>query len=167
MSKKKKTILFVAAFFAVLIVLDFMVYPKTPWIDQWKRVCVHSTESGYWPPTDSEMDRLIIWLYMRTAIPVRSQDGYVDALKKQIDKYGMSRLEVMANVDDAIDPGKGPSFQFVIGAVHDNILFDRMLFYDQSQGDDATYWITLPGFWKYLDSVHRRINPGYFEATGL
>jgi hypothetical protein len=89
-------------------------------------------------------------------------------MQDQVEKYGMSRFEVSVNVDDFVDANHRSSFQFVIAAVHDNIFFDRMMFYDRSWGDaDATYWITLPGFWKYLDSVHRRINPGYFEATGL
>ena len=167
MSGKKKILRRIAVVLSILIAVDCMFFPSTPNIDKWKRVCVHSTESGYWPPTDSMLDRIVIWLYMRTALPLGTQDAFGDTLNRQIDKYGMGHFYVSANVDDAVDPKKGHSFLFVIIVVQDNLLFDRMMFCDQSQGDDATYWITLPGFWKYLDSVHRRINPGYFKATGL
>ena len=170
MSEKKKILRRIAVVLSILIAVDCMFFPSTPNIDKWRDVVVHTTESGYWPPTDSMLDRIVIWLYMRTAIPVGSEESYTECMKNQVEKYGMGKFEVLVNVDNRVGAqlSEGEKyFQFVVGVVNDNILFDRMMFYDQSQGDDATYWITLPGFWKYLDSVHRRINPGYFEATGL
>ena len=55
MSKKKKILICIAAVLAVLLFLDCMVYPKTPPIEEWKQVAVHTSESGYWPPTDSKL----------------------------------------------------------------------------------------------------------------
>ena len=168
MSERKKILRRIAVILSILIAVDCMFFPSTPGIDEWKRVCVHTTESGYWPPTDSMLDRIVIWLYMRTAIPIGTEESYYSRMQDQVEKYGMSHFEVSVNVDDFVDANHRPSFQFVIAAVHDNIFFDRMMFHDRSWGDaGATYWITLPGFWKYLDSVHRRIHPEYFEATGL
>ena len=164
MTKRRKILIGIAAVLVLLIAINCMFYPKTPPTDQWLRVCVHSTVSGYWPPTDSKMDRFIIWLYMRTALPIGDLESYSNTLKDQIERYGMSHLEVCVNVDDRVDAKQGPTFQFVIGAVHDNIFFDRMMFHDPSMGNDGTYWITFPGFWRYLDSVHRRVHPDYFAA---
>ena len=164
MSKKRKILICIAAVLAVLLFLDCMVYPKTPPIEEWKQVAVHTSESGYWPPTDSKLDRIVIWLYLRTALPIGTEESYIECLKREIDKYGADRGCLNVNVTDW-EPGKmSVSYQFVIAPVYGSILFDRVSFYDQSQGEDATYWITFPGFWRYLDRVHTRLRQEILEG---
>lgn len=164
MRKKKKILISIAAVLVLLLALDCTVYPKTPPIEEWKEVCVHTTESGYWPPTDSMLDRYVIWFYMRTAVPMGTEDTYVECMMKQAEKYGADRALLTVNVIDREQGKQGVSYQFVISPVRDNIFFDRFLFSDMLQGQDATYWITLPGFWRYLDRVHTRLRQEIAEG---
>ena len=166
MTRKKKILIIASAVLVLFIAVNCMLYPKTPLIDQWIRVCVHTTESGYWPPTDSKMDRFIIWLYMRTALPIGDEDSFSKTLRDQVDRYGMSHFFVAVNVDDMVNAKQGPTFQFVISVVHDNIFFDRMMFHESSMGNNGgTYWITLPGFWRYLDRVHTRLHQEVLDSV--
>lgn len=161
MPKKKKVIICIAAVLVLLAVLDCAIYPKTPPIEEWKDVCVHTSESGYWPPTDSKLDRLVIWFYLRTAIPLGTEETYINCLRKQAEETG---FPVSVNVTDH-EPGKiGISYQFVISPVHDNVFFDRVMFLSTENGNEATYWITLPGFWRYLDRVHTRLHQEILEG---